>query len=89
MTVIVTGMKMPEKCSDCKLRKPLKLHPDDCLVCGCLFKSVDGLIEKLKDKSYSESEYGIDEFDASKVIQLSDVIEIIKDYCGAESEEKK
>lgn len=50
-------------------------------------KSVDGLIEKLKEKSYSESEYGVDEFDASKVIQLSDAIEIIKDYCGEESED--
>ena len=86
MGIIISEMKMPEKCSDCKLRKPLKLYPDDCLVCGCLFKSVDGLIEKLKEKAYSESEYGVDEFDASNVIQLSDAIEIIKDYCGEESE---
>ena len=87
MGVIISEMKMPEKCSDCKLRKPLKLCTDDCLVCGCLFKSVDGPIEKLKEKAYSESEYGVDEFDASKVIQLSDAIEIVKDYCGEESED--
>ena len=80
MGIIISEMKMPEKCSDCKLREPLKLHPDDCLVCGCLFKSVDGMIEKLKEKAYLESEYGVDEFDANKVIQLSDAIEIINKY---------
>lgn len=84
MGVIISEMKMPEKCSDCKLRKPLKLRPDDCIVCGCLFKSVDGLIEKLKAKSYSETEYGVDNFDANKVIQLSDAIAIIKEYCEME-----
>jgi len=55
---------------------------------GCLFKSVDGLIEKLKEKSYSESEYGVDEFDANRVIQLSDAIEIIDKYkTGSEDKE--
>ena len=88
-------------CSTCK-HEPSDEHCKGCIFdwknangntnwepCDCLFKSVDGLIEKLKEKSYSESAYGVDEFDASKVIQLSDAIEIIEDYCGTESEDKE
>ena len=43
-------------------------------------KVLEKIIEKLKEKSYSESEYGVDEFDANKVIQLDDAIEIINKY---------
>lgn len=84
MSVIVTGIEMPVKCSDCKLRKPLKLHPDDCLLCGCPLKSVDGLIEKINKLAYSETEYGIEEFDASKIVRLDDLVDAIKEYCGME-----
>lgn len=38
------------------------------------------IIDKLKAKSYSESEYGVPEFDANKVIQLSDAIEIAQSF---------
>ena len=47
---------------------------------GTTLTNKDKIIEKLKEKSYLESEYGVDEFDASRVIQLSDAIEIIDKY---------
>ena len=49
--------------------------------------ALEKIIEELKEKSYSESEYGVPEFDANRVIQLSDAIEIIDKY-RAESEEE-
>lgn len=56
-------------------------HPD------CPLKSVDGLVERINKLAYSETEYGIEEFDASKIVRLDDLIEVIKEYCGMEDAE--
>lgn len=53
----------------------------------CPLKSVDGLVERINKLAYSETEYGIEEFDASKIVRLDDLIEVIKEYCGMEDVE--
>jgi len=93
MGVIISEMKMPKNCVCCNdigIREILgcKLIFSGCANCGrhpyCPLKSVDGLIEKINKLAYSETEYGIEEFDASKIVRLDDLIEIIKEYCGME-----
>ena len=81
MSVIVKEIDMPENCLECQV---------NCLRIGrkaeCPLKSVDGLIEKIDKLAYSETEYGIEEFDASKIVRLDDLVEVIKEYCGMEEE---
>ena len=91
MSVIVVGMEMPKSCGECNASgtgvcrkwfdvKEIGLKRSE----HCPLKSVEGLIEKINKLSYSEAEYGVEEFDASWVIRFDDLIEVIKEYCGME-----
>ena len=91
MSVIVTGIDMPKSCGECNASgtgvcrkwfdvKELGSKRSE----HCLLKSVDGLIKRINKLAYSEAEYGIEEFDASKIVHLDDLVEVIKEYCGME-----
>ena len=92
MAVIITDMDMPKSCVECDKRKfnkcyingamvieheyrnnDKKIHPD------CPMKSVDGLIQTLRDQFADEDGNAVGEY-----WKHEDVIEIIKEYCGME-----
>lgn len=102
MSMIVTGMDIPENCDYCNMNAIQRGAVSVCHYCilakkeikseeeklfDCPLKSVDGLIKRINERAYSETEYGIEEFDASKIVRLDDLIEIIKEYCGMEDAE--
>lgn len=96
MSVIVTGIEMPKSCVRCDLCdsggycRALQRQTDKNVnerYKRCPLKSVDGLVERINKLAYSETEYGIEEFDASKIVRLDDLIEVIKEYCGMEDAE--
>jgi hypothetical protein len=85
MSVIVTGMDMPERCIQCSFHNNSN---DYCkikyefasLVKGkndCPLKSIDGLIEKIKEMPNRNPSYS----HTCDVVDREDLIEIIKEYC--------
>lgn len=87
MSVIVTGMDMPENCSDCPINDSygvcniLRESPDDGKLDNCPLKSVDGLIDAIKTGT------GIRCKDKLWNVFTSDedIIEIIRKYCGGKT----
>jgi len=84
MSVIVTGMEMPEYCCDCPCYNSengqCKITKDYEIIkraFDCPLKYVEGLIEQIKE--YNEFNRGeIDE------LYMNDIIKIVKEYCGME-----
>lgn len=95
MGVIVTGMKMPESCVECDKRRFNKCYMNGVMAIeheyrnnnkkinpDCPLKSVDGLIEKIKE----HNECHRDEIDG---LYMNDILEIVKEYCEMEDENGK
>lgn len=79
MSVIVTGMDMPNNCNDCGI--VAEKAKTICKSNGCSLKSIDGLIKKIVN---SPSDVGQDmyktKYDGAARRQ-NEIIEIIKEYC--------
>lgn len=98
MSIIVTGMKMPQNCLDyCPMfrhgtdnytycvigkSKPSAIKRSD----DCPLKSVDGLIEKITEYR-NKINAGGDEFKVGQLWGIDEVTEIIKEYCEMEGAE--
>lgn len=84
MSVIVAGMEMPEYCYDCPCHnsengqcKITKDYESMKRPFDCPLKSVEGLIEKIKEYN----EFRRDEIDE---MYMNDILKIIKEYCEME-----
>jgi len=86
MSVIVTGINMPDDCFDCERRE--KCCGNSCSIqhrkADCPLKSVEGLIEKLEEEKmlYTRTVADDNPIDYGVRIGLSKAIKIIKQYCG-------
>ena len=95
--VIVTGMEMPDCCAECVIKdcctSPYRIvngidnkfeYCEWKRAKDCHLKSVEGLIEKINEmKPFDNDKDKVVWIDAKPVpmVCLSDVIEIIKEYC--------
>lgn len=79
MSVIVTGMTMPNNCNRCGIVE--EKAKTTCKSNGCPLKSIDGLIKKIVN---SPSDVGQDMYKTKydgAVRRQNEIIEIIKEYC--------
>ena len=92
MSVIIKNTDIPQTCDNCRFAVDVGYALKACLICNknvtaevwhrvkhnsCPLKSVEGLIEKIKDESYLS-------YDGNPrhILDEEAVIQIIKDYCG-------
>lgn len=100
MSVIITGMDMPDNCLECpclhngeygsfekswcNLDSKLRISDRNCPN-GCKMKSVDGMIEKIE--KINPTDYGcISSYETHNAVRnvKRDIMDIIKEYCGME-----
>lgn len=103
MDVILTESKLPKKCSECRFydgeteRKPICRAVDEYIQRNvnrkkekyCPLKTVDGMIEAIKEKSLGKWFVGRVDGKSEDVIPTETVIEIIKKYCEMEKKNDK